>query len=396
MSVIEDLERADQQCAYERKMYELSPARQVEKVRNIWLSLNEYFCEINESVNGLRSTEWVGENPVIETNHTRYRDELGRLGLPITRKMGGCGYNQFRNPLTEDNAKEMDFVPFLLEDFVFEIKTTKSSIKKNVFGKWLDNPPTGYVLVGSQVVNDDTLKVHLTLEDTSLTGKRFREKMRVFALVKALGHIESSSAVLFNLFRDQNLAFLEDMKGLLDPTDNKYSPRVFENRSKATTVLNHNMNVAHKVWLLVRKLTYTVKSTISHNRDTRGTEYRDLPMLSDLFEETSRTFKQMNGHTSMTWRKEDYSSYEDAGLFVWQDFTNHCGTYLFSSEFIDKVEEHLHLVGSLSVVERFLTNVYQWGGGEENCSAEVLSCFTEHTDGKFDLDTAYSWYQKFN
>ena len=125
MSVIEDLERADQQCAYERKMYELSPARQVEKVRNIWLSLNEYFCEINESVNGLRSTEWVGENPVIETNHTRYRDELGRLGLPITRKMGGCGYNQFRNPLTEDNAKEMDFVPFLLEDFVFEIKTTK-------------------------------------------------------------------------------------------------------------------------------------------------------------------------------------------------------------------------------------------------------------------------------
>ena len=367
-------------------------------MRGIWLSLNEYFCEINESVNGLRSTEWVGENPVIETNSSRHNDELGRLALPISRKMGGCGYNQFDNPLTRgynSKAKEMDFVPWLKEDFVFEIKTTKSSIKKNVFGKWLDNPPTGYILVGSQVIND-TLKVHLTLEDTSLTGKRFREKMRVFALVKALGHIESSSATLFNLFRDQNLAFLEDMKVMLDPTDNKYSANLFEKKALAMKVLNHNMNVAHKVWLLVGKLTYAVKSTISHNRDTRGTEYMDLPMLSDLFEETSRTFKQMRGHTSMTWRKEDYSSYEDVGLFVWQDFTNDGGTYLFSSDFIDKVEEHLELVGSLSVVERFLTNVYQWGGGEENYSAEVLSCFTEHTDGKFDLDTAYSWHQKNN
>lgn len=393
MSVIEDLERADQKSAYEKEMERKSPARCVEKVRNIWLSLNEYFCEINEKVISLRSTEWVGKNPVIETNYTRHNGELGRLALPFNPRVS-LGYNQFDNPLDRgfNKTKEMDFVPFLLEDFVFEIKTTKSSIKKNVFGKWLDNPPLGYILVGSQVINDDTLKVHLTLEDTSLTDKAFRNKMRVFARAKALSQIESISADLFNLFRDQNLAFLEDMKDKLDPTSSKYDAVIFERKSKALIVLNHNMNLAHKIWLMTRTLTQTLKETVRHNRDKKYHQaYCEFSTLYDLLEETRGISEQMCGHSSMTWRKEDYSSYGDIGMFEWPDFTNHNGTYLFSSTFIDKVEKHLPIVGTLSEVERFLVRVYQWDGGEENCSSEVLSSFTDHTDGKFDLDTIYSW-----
>lgn len=169
---IEDLEREEyeaKQREYEAKLtYNRSIKKTIAETKEIWGELSDWLSDMTDHINSLRSTEWIPHT--IRTHSVNHRasfqpcivqdDEHSANHYDVGLQWAYFAHNSIlytnggRNGVTDrlngDSIKRLPFLPFLNETLTFEIKTTNSALKRGEFDRFIENPPKGYSVMGSE------------------------------------------------------------------------------------------------------------------------------------------------------------------------------------------------------------------------------------------------------
>tara|TARA_B100000963_G_C22624569_1_gene671661 strand:+ start:1554 stop:2729 length:1176 start_codon:yes stop_codon:yes gene_type:complete len=388
-SVIQDLEKQDYQSRYQQMLDARNAKNSVTKLRELWSGLNDYFVSLHEKVLTTRSTFWYSPTPVTETNKY-HSDDGGYIDLPIKSSMNHI--QNVRNGRGE--VEELEFVPFAQENIIFEIATTKSSIKKGVFNHWLENPPKGYAVVTHQVKylrNGPHLCVHLSLEDGEFISQTFKDRVRVYSYVNALTYCLKTSEELTAYFKEQCLEFCKEIKLTYDP-NNHYCKFHFVNlRAIAIQKLNENIVLFDYIIRICKKMLSDI-GDVSEKVFRKSRVYdlskvdEKLPTVQDFIDQ----FYGIPRDTLCNWDygrtdgggwSRIYANLDEIGVREWE-----IDNALFSGRERRKVARKLQIVGSLSHFERYISQVLSWSGNESDFSDAVGSCFI---DEDFEMENKY-------
>lgn len=375
-TVIEELEEADTRSAYQKKLDKLNAKNNVKKIKEIWNGLNTYFLSLHKKVTSLRSTKWNSDD--VEITWTNKYDE-GRLKYPNLNSYNHIYNLQLRK---KDKVSEMEFVPFVKENFVFQIDTTKSSVKKGVFNHWIDNPPEGYAVVTSTAI-DNQIRVHISLIDTDLISANFKERVKIYALVNALSYTRDTASGLWGTFRDKTMQLSEEIKNELDPQKHHCNLRKVSIYSEAITKLSHNLILLREIWNLSNKFLSKIEDTAQYNREQK--KYWEKPAVlfsvQDFYKEISYSIAKIEQGCSAYWDWKDRSNHHThrndldyVGILDWK--IDHS---VFTDRKVRKISDKLHIVGTLSAFQEYITQVLIWGGDETNFSDAVATSFIDES-----------------
>ena len=417
---IEDLERAEyeaKQEAYLKQIeYNQSVKRTIAQTKEIWGFLSVWLSDMTNHINSLRSTEWIPHSVSTSTINHRAKfppckvrgDEEHMCSSDVglqwayfahnTILYGNGGKNTVSNPLDcEGGLERIPFLPFLEETLTFEIKTTNSALKRGEFDRFIENPPKGYSVMGTESYELFQKKGHKLIIQLVL-DKKYDFKSwhyRKYSILKTLKYFENQ----FSKFKKWNDFYLVQCSSdLLNLANGTWK---ISNRSRATKRL-----LQHLEWISsndsyltnVQRVLEWFRQTVNKVEDTKGGlrvsggyEYQPYNLILDFMDRFAKIKRDNDVPNKLYWSKEytHHNSYFHTSVrhcnLVDMDFGSVCSlgnktptNWTHSpvlTRYLMGLSSTLIKIGSLDTLSEYLFTILSWDGRKETMTEDLLSTY---------------------